>query len=325
MVHGSRRQQRRDSNAVGRDQAVGQDDDVVAVLDGGFGAFAQRIERSFHTRGALCGIIGDVEGRSVELVVGHVAERADLFEILVGEDGLAHFKTLGGRKTLKIEKVGARADEGHKAHHRFLADRIDGRVGDLRKVLLEIGIEQLGLVRERRKRGIGAHRADGFLASCRHGRHQDLDVFLAVTEGLQAIEKALGGRGGLGLGFGQVLEHDLGLGEPGGVGVLASQSLFDLIVGNDAALFEIDEQHAARLQAPALNDVFVGDVEHARFRGEDDVIFLGHQIAGRTQAVAVKGRDHIAAIGQRHGGGAIPGLHERGVVLIKGAALFIHE
>ena len=49
------------------------------------------------------------------------------------------------------EQVRARADHRHQRHHQLLADRIDRRVGDLREVLLEIVVEQLGLAARARR------------------------------------------------------------------------------------------------------------------------------------------------------------------------------
>ena len=55
----------------------------------------------------------------------------------------------------------------HEAHDELLADRVDRRVRHLGEVLLEIGVEQLRLVGERRDRRVGAHRADRLLAASR--------------------------------------------------------------------------------------------------------------------------------------------------------------
>jgi len=49
-----------------------------------------------------------------------------------------------------------------------------------------------------------------------------------------------------------------------------------------------------------------------------------HQVAGRAQAVAVQGGADGAAVGKRHGGRAVPGLHQRSVVLVKGPLLRVH-
>ncbi len=64
-----------------------------------------------------------------------------------------------------------------------------GGVRHLRKILLEISVEQLRLRRQRRDRRVGAHRADRLLACLGHGLHQQRNVFLRVAECLLAIEQ----------------------------------------------------------------------------------------------------------------------------------------
>ena len=188
MMHGRRRQQRRDRDAVRADLAVRQDDDVVAAGDRRLGAVAEPVERRRHAGRTLFRLVGDVERLGVETVLD-MADRADLLEIAIGQDRLAHLEPLQPGIADQVEDVRPRSDERHQAHHQLLADRIDRRVGDLREVLLEIGVEQLRLVRHRRDRRVGAHRADGFLAGRRHRRHQEPGVFLGVAEGLLAIEQ----------------------------------------------------------------------------------------------------------------------------------------
>ena len=213
MVHGGRCQQRRDRDAVRADLAVGQHDDVVAALDGRFGPLAETVEHFRHAFGAALDVIGEVERLGVEAVF-RMADRADLLQIAIGQDRLAHFQPLGIGHAGMVEQVRARADERDEAHHQFLADRVDRRVGDLREVLLEIGVEQLRLVRHRRDRRIGAHRADRFLARRRHRRHQDLGVFQRVAESLLAIEQRHVAAQRPRLDRLQVFEDELGVVEP---------------------------------------------------------------------------------------------------------------
>ena len=96
MMHRRRRQQRRDGDAVRADLAVGQDDDVVAAGDRRLGALAQPLDRRRHAGRALVGRIGDVDRLGVETVLG-VADRADLLQIAIGQDRLAHFEPLAAR------------------------------------------------------------------------------------------------------------------------------------------------------------------------------------------------------------------------------------
>ena len=324
VMHGRRREDRGDRHAVGADHAVGEDDDVVAAAHRLFGALAQTLQHGLHARCAKLRRIGHVEGAGVEGIL-QMPDAADLFEVRVGQDRLAHFQTLALGVALAVEDVGARADEGHEAHDELLADRIDRRVGHLREVLLEIAVEQLRLVGEDGDGRIRAHGAHALLARHRHGREQDREVFLRVAEGLLAVEQGDVRAGRAGLHGLQVFQNDLRALQPVAVGMGVGEGLLHLVVGDDAVLLQIHQQHLAWLQAPLLDDGFLGDRQHADFRGHDHEAILGHDIAGGAQAVAVQGRADLAAVGEGHGGGAVPRLHEGGVIFVEGAAILIHE
>ena len=174
------------------------------------------------------------------------------------------------------------------------------------KVLLEISVEQLRLVGERRDRRIRAHRAYSFLAGGCHRRDQQLDVFLRVAKGLLQVEKAVERRWCLDLHLRQILDDELGVLDPFGVRMRLRHLRLDLFVRHDAAGFEIDEQHLAGLQAQLLEDTLFGDRQDARFRGEDHAVIVGHDIARRPQAVAVERSADRAAIGEADGGRTVP-------------------
>ncbi len=325
MVHRRAGEQRRDRHAVGAGLAVGQDDDVDAVAHGLLGLSAQRLDRLFHPGRAFAGGPGGVERRRLELSVAELRNLADLLQVVVGQDRLADFEALGPRHAFEVEQVRPRPDDRDEAHHDFFADRIDRRVRDLREVLLEIGEEQLRLVRQRRDRRVGAHRADGFFAHRRHRRHQELEVFLRVTERLLAIEQrqvrdrrfVLRGR--------QVLHHDLGPLEPFLVRMALGERGLELFVRDQAALFEVDQQHLARLQSPLGDDVLLRDRQHAHLGSHDDAVVAGHEVARRTKAVAVERRADLAAVGEGERRGSVPRLHQRGVVFVERAALLVHH
>ncbi len=150
---------------------------------------AQALDGFRHAGGAGFRRPGGVERARLEMIVADFGDRADLLQIGVGQDRLMHFEALGLRRAFEIEQVRPRPDDRDQAHHQFLADRIDRRVGHLREVLLEIGEKQLRPVRQRRDRRVVAHRADRFFAGRRHRRHQDFQVFLGVAEHLLAIEQ----------------------------------------------------------------------------------------------------------------------------------------
>ena len=325
MMHRRAGEQHRDRNAVGAGLAVGQDDDVAAVAHLFLGALAQRVERPAHAVGAMLGREGDVEGARLEVIAAHLRDRADLFQVGIGEDRLAHLQALGVRQAFQIEQIRPRPDDGDQAHHQLFADRIDRRIGHLREVLLEIGEQRLRLVRQRRNRRVVAHGADRFLAGGGHRRHQELQVFLRVTEGLLAIEQRQVRDRRLVGGIGQFLQHDLGAPEPFLVGMALRQRRLQFLVRNEPALVEIDQQHLARLQPPLLDDVLFRNRQHAHLGRHHDAVVAGEQIARRAQSVAVERGADLAAIGEGDRRGAVPRLHQRGVVFVEGAPLLVHE
>ncbi len=326
-MHGARRQQRRDRDAVGARRAVRQDDDVVVLRAHGLlGLGADDVERPAHAGAALVGGVGDVDGDRREVVILHLPDLTDALEILVGQDRLVDLEPLDLRGAFEIEEVRTRADERHEAHDELLADRVDRRVRHLREVLLEVGVQQLRLRRQRRDRRVRAHGADGLLAGLHHRAHEELQAFLRVAERLLQIDQ-----GDVRLVLGhllrqrQVADLDLRLLQPLLVRIARGQIGLQLVVRDDAALREIDQQHLAGLQAPLARDALLGDRQHARLRRHDDDVVLGDEIARRPQAVAVERGADLAAVGEGHGGGAVPRLHQAGVVLVEGLALAIHR
>ena len=111
-----------------------------------FGAPAELVQAAPMPAGAVIGAIGDVERHGAELVVGDVADAADALEIVVGEDRMRRLEPLLLGGAFEVEQVRPRPDEGDERHHQLLADRVDRRVGHLREVLLEIGVQQLRLL-----------------------------------------------------------------------------------------------------------------------------------------------------------------------------------
>ena len=125
-------------------------------------------------------------------------------------------------------------------------------------------------------------------------------------------------------GIGQLIDGDLILFHPLRVRLARRELLLNLFIRNDAALDGVDQEHLSRLQAALLLDLFRRDVEHAGFRGHHNQIVVGHDVASRTQAVAVESRSDDAAIGESDRRGTVPGFHQTGVVLVEGTLLRLH-
>ena len=318
-------QQGRYWNLLSGNAAVRKDEDIEAFTDSFFRCCAQRRQRGFHTRSALPGGIADIKGARAECAVGCFLYAAYPLQILVGEDWLADFQAHVFTAGMQAEQVRAWTDQRYQRHHQFLADRVDRRVGDLGKVLLEIVGQGLGLVRQHRHRVVSTHGADGFLPGDRHWCHQQLEVFLGIAERLLAVQQGIRITGvAIDIG-GQVFQVDLGLLQPVLVGVADRQAFLEFGIVDDAPLLHIDQEHLAWLQAPFLDDLAVRDGQYAHFRSHHHQVIVGDQIARRAQAVAVQGGTDLAAIGKGYRRRAIPGLHQRRVVFVKSLAVFVHQ
>ena len=77
---------------------------------------------------------------------------------------------------------------------------------------------------------------------------------------------------------------------------------------------------------PALrDDVFGRDVEHAGLRSHDDEAVAGDAVARGAQAVAIEDGADLPAVGERDRRGAVPGLHQAGVILVERAQVRVHR
>ena len=101
MMHRRAGEQRRHRNVLGAGAPIRQDDDVDAFAHRGLGARAQGFERVLEPRGALLGRPGGVEDARAEMAAADLGHRADLFQVRIGEDRLAHFQPLEMRRRLR--------------------------------------------------------------------------------------------------------------------------------------------------------------------------------------------------------------------------------
>ncbi len=105
--------------------------------------------------------------------------------------------------------------------------------------------------------------------------------------------------------------------QPAAIGLLTRDLALDLVVDHDPARFGIDQEHAARLKTAFLLNPFGRKLDHAHLAGEHhEAVGRDHVTAG-PQAVAVQGAAHEPAVGEHHGGRAVPRFHDRGVILVE--------
>ena len=212
--------------------------------------------------------------------------------------------------------------------HRGVGDNgftrgIDGRVGDLGKHLLEV-IEQgaLAFVQHGQRR-VNSHGGGGFNAGFRHGEQHGVHVFVGIAErapqACQLVRVVIMQRA---LWLGQFFQLDKLAVKPFAVGMLGGVAFFNGLVVFHHAGNRVYYQHAARFQALLGNDMLIGNIKNAHFRGKNQAVIVGHVIARGAQAVAVKCGAHHFAIGEQQRRRAIPRLHHGGVVMEHVAACY---
>ena len=210
MVHRRRRQQRRDGDVVRIHPAIRENQNVVTLAHQFLGPGADPVEGRFHARRTHVRRVTHVERIGAEGLLHLLVDVADLFQVDVAEDGLHHLEAHVRPPGVEPQQVGPGTDQRDQRHHQFLADGIDGRIGDLGEALLEVVVEHLRPLREHRLGGVAAHGPHRVLPAHRHRPEEELEVLLGVAESLLAVEQGLRvGPHGRHLGR-QVVDLDLG-------------------------------------------------------------------------------------------------------------------
>ena len=302
VVDGDDRQQRRHRHPLGAEVAVRQDQDVRPVVDLRGASSHSAAQAPLHPVDAALDRPGDVQRRRVEDLVRDLAQ---LLELMVAQDRLGDHQLVGLLGGLG-QQVDLGADAGLQAHDHVLADRIDRRVGHLREQLLEVREQRRLAIRQHRQGGVVAHARHRLLTVGGHRGDDHLQVLLRVAErqllGAQRLDP-----GHPRLAVGQVVDlHDRPL-VPLAVGLAARDAALDLLVGDDPALLEVEQEQLARGQPALALDVLGSDRDHPGLGGQHDVA-LGvlHPAAG-AQAVAVEHRAaqrpsvNATAAGPSHG------------------------
>ena len=327
MMHRRGGKRGRNRNACGRNRAVGQNEDIGIGQHGVGRLLTDFGHGRFETGSTFRRRPGAIDRHRAQRAIEQGFDGTDFLQIAVGQDRVRHFQPLV-RAGLTAEQIGPGPDHRNQRHHQFFADRVDRRVGDLGKALFEIIVEQLWLLREHGQWRVGAHRADGIIARFRHRFEEEFDVFLGVAEGLLPVEKFLRGiraaRRRL-RRIRQIFKLVLRFFQPFGIRPGGGEIALDLLILDDAALFEIDQQHFARLQPPFARDFFFRHRQHARFGGEDHQIVRGDDVARGPETVAVQRGADLPAVGEGNRSRTIPRFEQGGMIFVERLAARIHQ
>ena len=323
MVHRAAGGQAADGYAFFPYTPVRQDHEAVALADGRLGLGADPVQRAGHALVREIAGEGDVDGPGPPAAVIQVLQHRQL---LVVENGVGHPQAMGVFAR-GFQQIGLRAHITLQRHDHFFTDRIDRRIGDLGKQLLEVVVEHAGLVAEACQRSIVAH-GTYRVAELLHQRLQhELHGLDGVTERLHPRQQSEGVQcgGRLHRGGRQVLQGQPFRLQPLCIGCPAGELLLQLLVGHQSTGYEVDEKHASRLQ-PALV-LHHGRVhrKHTDLAGHDDPVVVSEVVAAGPEAVSVQHRADVIAVGEGDGRRTVPGLHHTGVKFVERPLVLGHQ
>ncbi|OQC28882.1 MAG: hypothetical protein BWX70_01689 [Verrucomicrobia bacterium ADurb.Bin070] len=140
LMHSRQRQQGRNRRTLRIGRAVRKNQKAPALHDGLLGLTAQRIQRLLKGRAIPC----DVKDRRQHRAADHPVFRiADAVQLIFVDNRLRQPQDAALLRPF-IQKVAALPHVGLQRGHQLFADRIQRRIGHLRKQLVEIVEEQTG-------------------------------------------------------------------------------------------------------------------------------------------------------------------------------------
>ena len=319
VVHGADGQRSMRRQLARGDVAVAEDQQHLAGLDRRFGLVGEAAHGGFQTDRL---VVVQLDDMPLEAGTIQLHDRPPLGR---GDHRVAEDRAVGVFGGF-LEDVALGTQAGFQRHDDGFAQRVDRRVGDLRKLLTEVVIRRTHAARQHGHRRVVAHRAHRLLALLgQRTQHLvtllegDLEHLHVALELLAAVLRAavvvvVQGR----------LDAQGILTQPLLVGVARLQAAVDVVGVQHVAGVGIHGEDLPRTD-PALGQHVLGlVVPDADFRGQGDVAILGGDPARRTQAVAVEQAHGVAAVGEHDAGRAVPGLHVHGVVFVEGAAIDVH-
>ena len=188
LMHRGSCQQRRNRDMIFISIAISDDHDVMAGFHRIHHLRADRRQTRFNTLFTPRHRIADIQFIGFEFTAGIRADITQSGDIREIEHRLCHFQTHRRIDVIRIQQIRFRADERDQRHHHRFANRINRRISDLRKQLLEVVIQRLQLVRHDCQRSIIPHRTDGFFTAGCHRCQHKFHIFLGVAERLLTIQ-----------------------------------------------------------------------------------------------------------------------------------------
>ena len=240
MVDAACGEQGAEGQAVRADRAVREHEQPISLLNGAVGLLLETAESAEQAPLPGAPREGGVQGSASPAAVLHVREGG---ELSVGEDRVGEpqpVRVLLG----DLKEVPLGPDVAFERHDHFLADRIDGGVGHLRKALLEVVVQHARPIRQRRQLRVVAHRSERVAPVAHQAQQHELQCLGRIAEGLHALH-----HGGFVVTV-RILflaQFDPLPRQPFPVGPLPCPLRLDLVVRYQAPGIEVDQKEPPRM------------------------------------------------------------------------------
>ena len=209
---------------------------------------------------------------TVDLYVG--VEVDQLGQFVVAQNRLRHDDLATG-VLVRVEQVALRPDRALQTGHHLFADGVQRRVGHLGEQLLEVVEQHPRALGEHGDRRVGSHRADRLGAGSGHRRNQQVELLVGVTENQLPQHNPMVRHPHV-VALRQLGQRNQPVVQPLLVGLLGGQLGLDLLVGDDAALCGVDQEHPAGLQPHPAHHLRRVEVQHSGLGGHHDQAVLGY-------------------------------------------------
>ena len=113
-----------------------------------------------------------------------------LFQLVVFENRPLQGDLAAARR-LGLQQIALGTDLGLGRGNQFLAQRVERGISNLSEVLLEVVVEELRPLRQRRQRRVVAHRADRVLEHLDHRLEEDAQILKRIAKSLLPVEHVL--------------------------------------------------------------------------------------------------------------------------------------
>ena len=189
------------------------------------------------------------------------------------------------------EEVPLRSEAGAERHDRPFADRVDGRIGDLREQLLEISEKQPRVCGKHGERDVVAHGKYGFLGALDHWREDHVEFLLGNAVGhllAREVERREVDLRDVGSGGDELAEFEAVFVDPAAVRFLARELLLDFAIVFEFSVGGVGGNHLTGAESALADHFGIFDDHRSGFRSDVEDAVLGDLVAGGTQTIAVQ-------------------------------------